>query len=501
MVSLPLSVYSLRTSYFKVHVNTKPPEDVKRFGAIAWEVLNTLKENFPSHIHLYQENLEACEPYYKPMTAKEELRRQVSCLMSKQEAAKPLLQEEIDDVWYLLEACLRNKEEKGATTCLEILDSAHHCPEQLLQKNAEETDMKLLETIVSSGEESADTGVEINCTLAKKIMLKIKEGQMPRPAVFSEKDMNRSASGEPAEEISFVRNFDQPPSLRVCVFQLSESNDLERVTFILQTISKYSKGELQLLKKSAIVAKVVKVLQKYCNGEYGFDQEIAKLGIFQYCVTRCLIALSDNLVDFMDLVQSNALTMLGQIVEEALIYVYDKTINGCMEWNSKLQRFVWDALTFFELGVNLKCSKYYDGMRTTYSMLRKRLLGLTTQELSIEKVFRTYFDDKQIVASESATEMAKTETAENSDLKVVCPSLHASLVKINELSTKLEALQEYAETHQEKYAKLFSAPTAPTAISESKQLLSQPTISAKAGMMSMKVDRDTTEYVDKKLTI
>ncbi len=74
IISLPLSIYHLRTSYFKLHINTKPPEDVRKFAAIAWEVLNILKENFPSHIHLYQENLECCEPFYKPLTPKEELR-------------------------------------------------------------------------------------------------------------------------------------------------------------------------------------------------------------------------------------------------------------------------------------------------------------------------------------------------------------------------------------------------------------------------------------------
>ena len=74
MVSLPLNVYQLSTRYFKIHVNTKPPEDIKKFAVIAWEVLNILKENFPSHIHLYQENLEYCEPFYKAVTVKEELR-------------------------------------------------------------------------------------------------------------------------------------------------------------------------------------------------------------------------------------------------------------------------------------------------------------------------------------------------------------------------------------------------------------------------------------------
>jgi hypothetical protein len=47
----------------------------KRFASIAWEVLNIVKENFPSKVMLFQENLVICKPVYLPLSNSEELRR------------------------------------------------------------------------------------------------------------------------------------------------------------------------------------------------------------------------------------------------------------------------------------------------------------------------------------------------------------------------------------------------------------------------------------------
>ena len=46
-----------------------------QFVSIVWEILNIFKENFPSKVMLYQENLDLCTPAYMPVTLQEELRR------------------------------------------------------------------------------------------------------------------------------------------------------------------------------------------------------------------------------------------------------------------------------------------------------------------------------------------------------------------------------------------------------------------------------------------
>jgi len=63
-VCIPLDPSNLHTCYFKIHYGQDPSDDVKRFGARAWDTLSILKENFPSKVHLHQENLDSCRPFY-----------------------------------------------------------------------------------------------------------------------------------------------------------------------------------------------------------------------------------------------------------------------------------------------------------------------------------------------------------------------------------------------------------------------------------------------------
>jgi hypothetical protein len=80
----------------------QPSQEVKRFTAIAWEVLNIMKENFPSKLLLFQEGLEICKPVYLPMSSNEELRRQISCLLTLKEEGRSLTTDEIEDLIYTL---------------------------------------------------------------------------------------------------------------------------------------------------------------------------------------------------------------------------------------------------------------------------------------------------------------------------------------------------------------------------------------------------------------
>ena len=84
----PLSLNNLHTQYYKMFYNSSPPEEVMKFAIVAWEILNMLKEHFPSKIQLFQQNLESCKPYFKQLSPNEELRRQVSVLLSRKECSK-----------------------------------------------------------------------------------------------------------------------------------------------------------------------------------------------------------------------------------------------------------------------------------------------------------------------------------------------------------------------------------------------------------------------------
>jgi len=101
-VTLPLSCLFLHTCYFRIYQGFSLSPEEKEHGAIAWEVLNILKENFPSKIFITQENLDLCKPYYTSLSPSEELRRQISTLMSLKEDGAVITLDEIEDAWHTL---------------------------------------------------------------------------------------------------------------------------------------------------------------------------------------------------------------------------------------------------------------------------------------------------------------------------------------------------------------------------------------------------------------
>ena len=98
---------------------------------------------------------------------------------------------------------------------------------------------------------------------------------------------------------------DRPTSTRMCLFQLTESNDLNRVTLILDTLSLRSKETLtQMRKKYNLSQKIIHILKKYCNGDYGFDQQSSRHGQFQSNLLNLFILLSPDYVVFLEYLQS-----------------------------------------------------------------------------------------------------------------------------------------------------------------------------------------------------
>ena len=87
----------------------------------------------------------------------------------------------------------------------------------------------------------------------------------------------------------------------MCLFQLSESNDINRVTVILKTLSAKSKESMnQLRKKYNLSHKLTHILKKYCSADFGFDHQSSKNGTFQYYLTKLLIVLSADYAVFLE---------------------------------------------------------------------------------------------------------------------------------------------------------------------------------------------------------
>lgn len=75
--SFPMNNSYLHTTYFRISAENKPSEDIKLFSYVVWECCCIFKENFPSKIELFQENLDQVSSIVKGFSLDEILRRQV----------------------------------------------------------------------------------------------------------------------------------------------------------------------------------------------------------------------------------------------------------------------------------------------------------------------------------------------------------------------------------------------------------------------------------------
>lgn len=72
-----------------------------------------------------------------------------------------------------------------------------------------------------------------------------------------------------------------PTSTKMCIFQLQESNDLDRLTMLMDhlAVNKNSpESVIYMLSKFQLDNKLTKIYKMYCNGEYGFDHYASKSG-------------------------------------------------------------------------------------------------------------------------------------------------------------------------------------------------------------------------------
>jgi hypothetical protein len=76
-------------------------------------------------------------------------------------------------------------------------------------------------------------------------------------------------------------------------------------------------------KKYNLSHKLIQILKKYCNADYGFDHLSSKNGTFQYYLTKLMTLLASDYAVFLEILQSQTLDWLSQIIEEAIIYLYE----------------------------------------------------------------------------------------------------------------------------------------------------------------------------------
>jgi hypothetical protein len=62
--------------------------------------------------------------------------------------------------------------------------------------------------------------------------------------------------------------------------------------------------------KYNLAHKLISILKKYCNAEYGFEQASSKIGTFQYYLLKLMIIMASDYAVFLEYLQSQTLDLL-----------------------------------------------------------------------------------------------------------------------------------------------------------------------------------------------
>ena len=227
--------------------------------------------------------------------------------------------DELEDIWSVLETSFRSDNLKAITTCLETLLNPTHTSSNSWKTSNLELVNKILE------QESSKSLHKI-LTLAQELKVSIEMFHNHNIVTLGDQSESKSESeSTPGEMMSSSdSNFDKPVSLRVCMFHLGESSNLERISNVLQNLSSYSTDQLlKLTEKYDFHLKLIKVIQKYCNGDYGFDSLTSKRGLFQLYYSKVVAKTFSVPYLVSDLISSDFYDLYTQLIEEALIYAYD----------------------------------------------------------------------------------------------------------------------------------------------------------------------------------
>eukprot|EP00347_Sterkiella_histriomuscorum_P004034 403361997 len=501
-ICLPINSNYLHSCYFRLHTGYNLTTEDKKFAQVSWEVLNILKENFPSKIFITQENLELCKPQYIPLQQSEELRRQISCLMSVKEEDRYLTVDEFEDAWHTLTFAEKVNDQRSLNICLDVINQQINNWQavcniveienltRIINKNdyTQLTSNKIIAQEILDKVQQAITRVDQNNETLTRVLddtLQIQDDTLSLT-------LDKAQLIETRDFKSNQQN-DKPFSTRMCLFQLTESNDINRVTLILQTLSMKSKETLnQLSKKYDFGTKLMNVLKKYCNAEYGFEQTSSRSGTFQYNLIKLFSILSVDQKVFLEQMQQQSIEFLSQIIEEGVIYGYEDAISGVNNFinissnkqdttakltkqsaPSDLYKFLRMSLDYANLAISKSYQEFLPQIRENLRKVQNRIVKLTSKkDNSLLQYFIENLNDGKLTEIDLKTASQHHSKALNdqqnsyseqqnltvdqlSELKSLSYPLYEFTEELNGMIQKVEALIDLQEDHDEKYSRLF----------------------------------------------
>lgn len=241
---------------------------------------------------------------------------------------------------------------KGISVCLNILNSNQLCSIGNL-KNLSERHIKTVEGIVTISNMHYDNelddeknfkDLESNKQNASNLLIRISN------ATHHQEDMSKPQKLSHDIDSESKAMFEKPLSIKTSLFQLNESNDINRIVFLLDNLISSHLSKILQSHFNNFFNILTKILSKYSNGDFGFDNnENSKYCILQNRLFKCILACLEHNVDLPSQIDPEIINIISQIMEECCLYIIQNLTNYDRKHEFEYKMFFDQSFKLFEI--------------------------------------------------------------------------------------------------------------------------------------------------------
>ena len=216
-----------------------------------------------------------------------------------------------------------------------------------------------------------------------------------------------------------------------------------RATVLLDYLASEATFDIEHVKSQArdVLQTLLKVTQKYCDGDYGFDHAKVKAGKFQLALIAALVKHSEQYVGFAWMLAEGLVDMLGQIAEEACIIVFEDWKRGVEA--SQMLCFLQMTVDFASLALSRHFSEHVDEVGAQLNRVARRIAALKQKKTN--QVFQHFTEAQPATSGEM----------------VLSPQMLTLEANLQKLLGKSDAVREYTEqdgeSYEDKHRRLFNS--------------------------------------------
>jgi hypothetical protein len=320
---------------------------------------------------------------------------------------------------------MKRKNPKGVSACLNILNSPTLCPPQSLNLLPEKY-LKVVEMISSSNYNQHDfdgdddknyKDIELNRIMAANLLSKVMtagKGKFEEPVEVSQSTPLKEIGNTIAEKSTF----EKPLSVKTCLFQLNESNDINRIVFLLDNIiNSYFSKILQSYSYN-LFSIISKIIHRYSNGDFGFDNnDNTKYCVLQNRLLKCLLALIESKPELVHEIDAETINLLSQILEECCLYIIQNVSNYDRKHEYEYKTFFVYSLKLFELLIsNHELNNIQEVIHSIKSIIERIKMYFSSypseEDLDLEEI-AIFYQDLKSYYEDIRGLLVKTETLAN----------------------------------------------------------------------------------------